>query len=237
MAQNDAQLGGIGERSSPSDSEDEISEVSAHMVRRRRRKPLTKDQLLGIANYLTYGRIAMVPFVVAVLMMINDASPKLALMRGLSWLAMGLFSVAQLSDAIDGYYARKYGVISSFGKFIDPLADKLMSMSIMIMLIPLGRLDAWMVALLIAREVSITALRGVAASEGIEIAASDWGKKKTFLQSFAMGALLIHYPFWGVNPHHVGDVLMWLTLVISLGSGLHYILTFFAEVLKSRNNS
>ncbi|QQR80125.1 MAG: CDP-diacylglycerol--glycerol-3-phosphate 3-phosphatidyltransferase [Deltaproteobacteria bacterium] len=252
MSSDNSNLGGIpqglppvvGGRSSPPDSKsrsglagldeeiDEVSEVSAHMVRRRRRKPLTKDQLLGIANYLTYGRIAMVPFVVAVMMMINDSSPKLALMKSLSWLAMGLFSVAQFSDIIDGYYARKYGVVSSFGKFIDPLADKLMSMSIMIMLIPMDRMAAWMVALLIAREVSITALRGVAASEGVEIAASDWGKKKTFIQSFAMGALLIHYPFLGVDPHRIGEVLMWMTLAISLGSGLHYILTFFAEVLR-----
>lgn len=201
------------------------------MVRRRRRKPLTKDQLLGIANYLTYGRIAMVPFVVVVMMMIHDESPLKAWMHFLSWLAMGLFAVAQISDVVDGYYARKYGVVSSFGKFIDPLADKLMSMSILIMLIPLQRIESWIVAVLIAREVSITALRSVAASEGIEIAASDWGKKKTLIQSFAMGALLIHYPFWGVNPHKVGTVLLWMTLVISLGSGLHYIVTFFGEVL------
>lgn len=196
------------------------------------RRRLTTDQLLGIANYLTYGRIAVVPFVVFIMMGINDAGKHLALSRLLSWVAMGLFSIAQLSDVVDGYYARKFNVVSSFGKFIDPLADKLLSMSILIMLIPLKRIAAWIVVLFIAREVTITALRSMAAAEGVEIAASDWGKKKTVMQSFALGALLVHYPFWGIQTRAIAVVLVWLTLVISIGSGIHYVYSFFKEVLK-----
>lgn len=209
------------------------------MERRRRvRRPLTKDQLLGIANYLTYGRIALVPVVVLLMLGINDfATTRHSLTISLSWLAAVCFTIAQVSDAVDGYYARKYGVVSSFGKFIDPLADKLLSMSVLIMLIPLKRIAAWVVVLLIAREVTVTALRGIAASEGIEIAASDWGKRKTLIQSFSLGALLIHYPFWGVHPRPVGMILLGMTLVISVGSGLHYVLTFFGEVLEKRGSS
>lgn len=208
----------------------------AFMERRRRvRKPLTKDQLLGIANYITYGRIACVPVIVLLMMGIQDVNvSQYGWNRFLSWAAMWLFTVAQLSDVVDGYYARKYGVVSSFGKFLDPLADKLLSMSVLIMLIELGRITAWIVVLLIAREVTITALRGIAATEGIEIAASDWGKKKTFLQSFALGALLVHYPFWGLQPRSIGMLLIWLTIFISLGSGVHYVGAFFNEILSKK---
>lgn len=196
------------------------------------RRPLTRDQLLGIANYLTYSRIAIVPVVVLLMMGIDDTVlHRLGWSRLLSWLAMFFFTVAQISDVVDGIYARKYGVISSFGKFIDPLADKLLSMSVLIMLIPLQRVAAWMVVLLIAREVTITAIRGVAASEGIEISASDWGKKKTLFQAFSLAALLIHYPFWGIQPRSIGLVLLGITLLISVGSGIHYIVAFFSEVL------
>src|SRR3989338_7877054 len=134
------------------------------MERRRRvRQPLTTDQLLGIANYLTYGRIALVPVVVLLMMGINDFSPhRIPSNNVLSWGSIACFTLAQLSDAVDGYYARKFGVVSAFGKFIDPLADKLLSMSVLIMLIPLNRIAAWMVVLLIAREVTVTALRGIA---------------------------------------------------------------------------
>ncbi len=206
--------------------------------RRRPRRPLTKDQLLGIANYLTYGRIAIVPVVVLLTMGINEENTRrTALNHFLSWAAMALFAIAQLSDVVDGYYARKYGVISSFGKFIDPLADKLLSMSALIMLIPLQRIAAWMVVLLIARETIITALRSIAASEGIEIAASDWGKRKTAIQAFAIGFLLVDYPLGAFDTRLVGLVLVWLTLIISVGSGIHYGWVFFKEIFGKKQSS
>ncbi len=201
------------------------------------RKPMTKDQLLGIANYLTYGRIAIVPIVIVIMTGINDdLISQMSLNRCLSWLAGIFFIVAMISDMVDGYYARKYNVISSFGKFIDPLADKLLSMSVLIMLIPLNRIAAWMVIFLIARETTITAVRSIAAAEGVEISASDWGKKKTLIQSFALGALLIHYPFWKFDPHVVGMILIWITMIASAGSGVHYIWSFFGEILERKKN-
>ncbi len=198
---------------------------------------MTRDQLLGIANYLTYGRIAVVPIVVLLMMGINDSNlHHLGRNMVMSWICMWIFTIAQLSDVVDGYYARKYDVVSSFGKFIDPLADKLLSMAVLIMLIPLHRVAAWIVVVIMAREVTVTALRSVAAAEGVEISASDWGKKKTLIQSFALGALLVHYPFWGINTRVIGVVLLWLTLAISVGSGIHYVLTFFNEILATQGS-
>lgn len=215
---------------------DDQAAQPAFIARRwKPRKPLTKDQLKGIANYLTYARIAIVPVVVFVMMQIRpeDGAP-FYWNRFLSWTAMVLFTIAQVSDVVDGYYARKYGIVSSFGIFLDPLADKLLSMSVLIMLIPLNRIAAWIVVVLIAREVTITALRGIASAEGIEISASDLGKKKTLIQAFALGALLVYYPFWGLRPKVVGEVLLWLTLVMSVGSMIHYLISFFREVFQQQ---
>jgi CDP-diacylglycerol--glycerol-3-phosphate 3-phosphatidyltransferase len=172
--------------------------------------------------------------VIMLLIAAIDEGGRDSLNRFLCVIATVFFTLAQISDVVDGYYARKYGVISSFGKFIDPLADKLLSMSTLIMLIPLQRIAAWFVVLLMAREVTITALRGMAAAEGIEIAASDWGKKKTMIQSFAIGALILHYPFFGIQFHRMGMVLLWLTLGISIGSGTHYFWAFFREILQRK---
>ncbi|HEX5035726.1 MAG TPA: CDP-diacylglycerol--glycerol-3-phosphate 3-phosphatidyltransferase [bacterium] len=215
-----------------------MSEPSFIERRWKPRKPLTTDQLLGIANYLTYARIALVPIVVALLMGIRpERLDRASLNVFLSWMAMSFFVVAQLSDVVDGYYARKYGVGSSFGKFIDPLADKLLSTAGLVMLVELGRVSGWIAILLIAREITITGLRGIAASEGLEMAASDWGKKKTILLSVALGALMVHYPFWGIDPQRLGTIVLWVTLAVSMGSGAHYVWTFFRAVIQGQNKS
>jgi CDP-diacylglycerol--glycerol-3-phosphate 3-phosphatidyltransferase len=199
----------------------------------RPRKPLTTDQMLGIANYLTYARIALVPVVVLLLMGVQPYRiDRHSLNVFLSWAAMIFFVIAQISDVIDGIYARKYGVTGSFGKFLDPLADKLLSTAALIMLVDLGRVAAWVAILLIAREITITGLRAMAASEGLEMAASDWGKKKTIILSIALGCLLVHYPFWGIDPQRLGTVILWVTLAVSMGSGVHYVWTFFRAVME-----
>ncbi len=199
---------------------------------------MTPDQLLGIANYLTYARIAMVPVVVLFLMGIQPFRiDRHSLNVFLSWSAMTFFVIAQISDVIDGIYARKYGVTGSFGKFLDPLADKLLSTAALIMLVSLERVAPWIAILLIAREITITGLRGIAASEGLEMAASDWGKKKTIVLSVALGALMAHYPFWGIDPQALGTILLWVTLVVSMGSGAHYVWTFFRAVMEGQSKN
>ncbi len=201
----------------------------------RRRKPFTRDQLLGIANYLTYARIAVVPVVLLLMSWIDDSDTlSLSSNIALGWVSMILLTLAGFSDVVDGIYARRYGITSSFGKFLDPLADKLLTISVMVMLLKMGRIDVWFVVLLTARDVTITALRSMASAEGIEIAASGWGKKKTLMHMIALGFLQVHYPAIGLDPQRIGTILIWFTLAISLGSGLHYIWAFFSEVLEKK---
>lgn len=212
--------------------------------RRGRTGGLTGRQMLGWANYVTYGRIAIVPVLVGFLYWINPAKD-LSWFKPtgfnvfLSWFCALLFVATALTDLVDGYLARRGhgGGSSVFGKFIDPLADKLLSTAVFIMLVELGWLGAWVAILLIARDIVITAIRAMAMGEGLVIAASDWGKKKTALQSCAITALLIHYPFWGLNPVATGRVLIWLTLIVSIGSAIHYIWVFFRAVLVKARTS
>jgi CDP-diacylglycerol---glycerol-3-phosphate 3-phosphatidyltransferase len=94
--------------------------------------------------------------------------------------------------------------------------------------------DAWIVILLVVRDVTITGIRSMAAAEGIEIAASWWGKRKTLIQTIALAFLLVHFQFYFVNPAVVGTILLWITLLVSLGSAVHYIGSFFGEVLEKK---
>ena len=204
------------------------------MERRRERRMerrLTKGQLLGWANYLTYGRIATIPVFLLLLSFIAPANRSPTQWDiWLSWITTILFVLSALTDVVDGVIARRHGTTSVYGKFLDPLADKLFTTAILIMLIPLQRVSAWITVILICREILVTAVRAMAAAEDIVIAASVWGKRKTVLEHFALGALLIYYPFWGINPHLIGLVLIWITVIISLGSGGHYVYSFFREI-------
>lgn len=204
------------------------------MEKRRLRKGerrLTKGQLFGWANYLTYGRIASIPIFLLLLSFIAPAD-RIPTRWDLwvSWITACLFMLGALSDVVDGIIARRTGMSTVYGKFLDPLADKLFTTAILIMLIPLQRISAWITVVLICREILVTAVRAMAAAEGIVIAASVWGKRKTVFEHIALTALLIHYPFWGVDPHAVGMVLIWITVIISLGSGVHYVYAFFREI-------
>ena len=112
--------------------------------------------------------------------------------------------MAGATDFLDGYLARRHSQVSRFGKFLDPLADKLLVSAALIMLIPLGRVPAWMAVLIVGRELTVTGLRGLAAAEGIILAADRWGKAKTALQMAALTALIFHYPFLSINFQSLG---------------------------------
>ena len=194
------------------------------MERHRERRRMKKKHLLGPANYLTYSRIASIPVMLVLMSFITSADqPPARMDLFLTWLVVVVFTASAISDIVDGYLARRSESTGSFGKFIDPLADKLVTSAILIMLIPMQRLSAWIAIILISREIAITALRGMAVSEGIVIAASEWGKRKSFMEAFALGSLLIYYPFWDIQFAAIGKVLIGLTMIISLGSGAHYI--------------
>src|SRR5262249_49530456 len=135
---------------------------------------------------LTMLRIVMIPFV---LVFIDNTSP------GRSFLASVIFAAAAITDSLDGYLARKRGEVSVLGKFLDPLADKLIVTAVMVMMVSLDRLPAWLVVVLLGRELAITGLRGIASSEGLVIAASETGRHKTALQLAGLIALLIHFKY------------------------------------------
>ncbi|MBU4484998.1 CDP-diacylglycerol--glycerol-3-phosphate 3-phosphatidyltransferase [bacterium] len=192
-----------------------------------------KKEILNVPNYITMGRMIAVPVVMFLLTFVNDEKGPTFVNRYFSFATAWVFIVAMLSDMVDGWYARKYNVVSTFGKFLDPLADKMLFVVTMIMLIPMGRIPAWLVVLFLVREIAITALRGIAASEGIVIAASHWGKYKSAFVTCATAGLLIHYKAWGVDWRMAAWVMMWPALVLSVGSGIHYVMGFIKEIKKT----
>jgi CDP-diacylglycerol--glycerol-3-phosphate 3-phosphatidyltransferase len=118
------------------------------------------------------------------------------------------------------------------GKFLDPLADKLIVNTAMILMIPIGRIPAWIVAITIIRDLVVDGIRSIASSEGFYIYASSLGKQKTIAQIIAVTALMIHYPFLGINSHLVGMVILYVALLLTLYSGIDYFIRFFRRTRK-----
>lgn len=173
---------------------------------------------LTAPNLLTLMRIALVPVLVWLLMYVGP---------GPSAVAAGVFFVATLSDFFDGYIARSYGSGTTLGKFLDPLADKLVVTSALIMLAAMPRfprVPAWMVVLLVTREIAVTGLRAMAAAEGQVMAAEELGKYKMVLQAIAVQGLLIHYVYFHVDFFAAGMFVLWISMAVSVWSGADYFL-------------
>jgi CDP-diacylglycerol--glycerol-3-phosphate 3-phosphatidyltransferase len=150
-----------------------------------------------------------------------------------SLLAAGVFLVATVTDFLDGYIARSYGSGSNLGKFLDPLADKLVVTAALIMLAGMPRLPrvpAWMVVVLVSREILVTGLRAVAATEGRIIGAEELGKYKMALQSIAIQGLLIHYTYFHADFFAAGMFVLWIALVLSVWSGVEYFFRAFGMI-------
>jgi CDP-diacylglycerol--glycerol-3-phosphate 3-phosphatidyltransferase len=176
-----------------------------------------------LPNLLSLFRILIIPLLVYLL---TYADPYSAL------LAAALFIFAALTDFFDGYLARRTQSVSDVGKILDPLADKLMVASALIMLAAMDRPDepsvpAWLVVVILARETAVTVIRGMALAEGIVMQAETLGKYKFILQSFAVVALLIHYRYWRLDFFAVGMYFLSLSAVIAMWSGVNYHLRFF----------
>jgi len=179
-----------------------------------------KEDLWNLPNKLSAIRLAASPVLIVLLLYPG---------RRLSVIAALVFILASVTDWLDGYIARRSNMITVLGKFLDPLADKLLIASALIMLIPLGRVPAWMVALIVSREIAITGLRTVAVMSKVVIPASTLGKAKTVFQIAALIALILHYPFFGIDFHALGILLLWLALIATLYSGMDYLLKFFRK--------
>ena len=167
-------------------------------------------------NLVTLFRIATAPVLVWLLMYTGPAA---------SWGAAGVFFVATVSDYFDGYLARSYDAVTTLGKFLDPMADKLVVMTALIMLTGMARtphVPAWMVVVLVSRETLVTGLRAVAAAEGLIVGAEELGKYKMSLQAIAIHGLLIHYTYMHVDFYAAGMFVLWFAMVVSVWSGIDY---------------
>lgn len=168
---------------------------------------------MNLPNKLTLLRCFMIPFFVFFLLAEGGAN------RTFRMIALVLFIVASLTDLLDGKIARKYNLVTNFGKFMDPLADKLLVCSALICLIELQQLPAWMVTIIIAREFIISGFRLVASDNGVVIAASYWGKFKTTFQMFAVILLILDIPALSL----LTSLCVWISLALTIISLVDYI--------------
>ncbi|MFW9604018.1 MAG: CDP-diacylglycerol--glycerol-3-phosphate 3-phosphatidyltransferase [Trichlorobacter sp.] len=187
----------------------------------------------NLPNIVTLLRVACVPLFV--MFMLSPGRPE-------GFWAAVIFAFASATDWVDGYLARKTGTVTVFGKFLDPVADKLIVTAALIMMIPFGRVPAWMVLVVIARDIVIGGLRSVASSEGIVIDASDLGKLKTIFQLVALIGLILHYdyhwffgydhPLLSVNMHNAGMVFFWVSFIMTVWSGIDYTRRFIKVITR-----
>ena len=200
--------------------------------RKEHRRTLAQDAV-NLPNLITMFRIVMIP----VFLVFLDRQTPIACF----WAAL-IYTLAALTDALDGYLARKMGIVSVLGKFLDPLADKLIVMAGLIWMVPMGRIPAWVVVVLLGREISVTGLRSVAANAGVVISAGREGKTKTALQMIGIIALVLGYPYHlaylgidlgVVDLVQVGRMLVYLSLVFSVASAAQY-LHLFGQAVEAK---
>jgi CDP-diacylglycerol---glycerol-3-phosphate 3-phosphatidyltransferase len=188
-----------------------------------------KQDLLNLPNMLTLFRIMVIPITC---MWLLEADPLSCLGASL------LFGAAAVTDFVDGRIARARNLVTLTGKFLDPLADKLIVMAVLVVMVELQWIPAWLVVLVLTREIAITALRSIASNEGIVIAAGTTGKYKTAFQLTGLYGLMIHYEYpvdfllfeSTVNFHVVGAVLFGVSVLFSLWSGLEYLVGFYRGI-------
>lgn len=196
-----------------------------------RKSSVLLEQFWNLPNMLTLGRIGIIPLFV---WFTYDADPFYSL------LAASLFTVAAVTDVIDGFLARRWNMITVVGKLMDPLADKLIVMAALVMMTRLGRIPAWVVIVLLGRELIVSGLRQIAASEGMVISAGQEGKWKTSLQLVGIVSLCIHYVHHmdfliyeaDVDFNLVGKVLVYLSTAFSVWSAAVYFRGFLAMLAK-----
>lgn len=169
---------------------------------------------MNLPNKLTVLRVIMIPFFVLALMADGGTNP------AYRYAAAAIFIVASLTDMLDGKIARKYNLVTNFGKFMDPLADKLLVCSALICMIELGELPAWMVIIIISREFIISGFRLIASDNGVVIAASYWGKWKTTFQMIAVVLLILNVEALSM----LTKATVWIALVLTVVSLADYII-------------
>jgi len=181
---------------------------------------LNRQQILSLPNGVTVLRILAIPLILVLLFYMG---------RGYQLLTGLLFLGAAVTDTLDGYLARSRGMETTLGKFLDPLADKLLVVTALIALIPAREIPVWMVIVIVGREIAITGLRGIAVSQDIIISASTLGKYKTVFEVASIFFLILNGSYFVINFRPIGMVLLWVALGIAVISGVDY----FKKYLKS----
>ena len=166
---------------------------------------------MNLPNKLTMFRVILIPFFVVFMLVDITLYDK--------WIALGIFIIASLTDLLDGKIARKYNLVTNFGKFMDPLADKLLVCSALICLVALNKIPAWMVIVIIAREFIISGFRLIASDNGVVIAASYWGKFKTTFQMIMICLMIADITAISV----LTTVVMWMAVVLTVVSLMDYL--------------
>src|SRR3989338_35750 len=197
-----------------------MSRLELNLQKRDVFKSVQRHEAWNLPNAVSILRILTVPVLILLLL-----SPD----KEISIIAAVIFAAASMTDWLDGYLARRMAVETIFGKFLDPLADKLLIVTCLVMLISLGRAPAWMVALITGREIAVTGLRAMASVEGVVIAAGRLGKYKTVFQIASVAALIVHYKFLGIDFHIAGMVLLWIALVFTIWSAVDYFVRFLRK--------
>lgn len=192
---------------------------------------------MNLPNKITLSRIFLIPVFIIILtfpfnwgewQMNGEAYPLTHLVAAI------IFLVASATDWLDGYYARKYNLITNMGKFLDPLADKLLVSAAFILLVELDLLAAWIVIVIVSREFAVTGFRLVAAGEGVVLAASSMGKLKTASQLIAIALLLLHnFPFTYMNIP-MDTIVIYIALILTVWSGLDYFIKNWHVVRDSK---
>ena len=188
-----------------------------------------KKDLLNLPNAITFVRVAMIPVILWFTYYESRVN---------SFIAAVLFAATGATDFLDGWVARRRGLVTVIGKFLDPLADKLIVVSTLVMLVHLGRVAAWVVIVIMAREFIVTGLRTIAMGEGIVISAGQEGKVKTIFQLIGITFLLLHYAYpidfgfasYEYDANKVGTVLLYLSMVFSVWSAWVYFRDFLKAV-------
>lgn len=172
---------------------------------------------MNTANKITMIRVFLVPIFMVLFFIDNTAC---------HWAALGVFILASITDAIDGHVARKYNQTTTFGKFVDPLADKVLTTAAFLLLMYYGRMSVWAVMIILTREFMVAGVRLVAAGEGNVVAASMWGKLKTVTQMIAVivAMILMNFEkFLGVPSIIISDILIWISVAFTIISGIDYL--------------
>jgi len=181
---------------------------------------LNRQQILSLPNGITILRILAIPLILVLLFYMG---------RGYQLLTALLFLGAAITDTLDGYLARRRGMVTTLGIFLDPLADKLLIVTALIALIPAREIPVWMVIIIVGREIAITGLRGIAVSQDIILSASTLGKYKTVCEVVSIFFLILNGSFFSINFRPIGVVFLWVALGVAVISGVDY----FRKYLKS----